>query len=66
MLLCPFCGNELKGKASGGWNCQCGEFIPDGYEKKHSTCQCDSCNIVNVCPIKCLGGDPLRKEFGVT
>lgn len=65
MLLCPFCGNELKEKSAGGWNCQCGEFVPDGYAKNSASCQCEGCKIVNVCPIKKLGGDPLRKEFGV-
>lgn len=30
--LCPVCGRELdKAKAAdgGGWNCKCGEFIPE-------------------------------------
>lgn len=65
ILLCPFCGHELKEKVEGGWNCRCGEFVPQGYAKESANCKCDSCNIVNVCPIKRLGGDPLRKEFGV-
>lgn len=65
MLLCPFCGNELKEKIPGGWNCLCGEFVPEGYAKNSANCVCDGCKIVNVCPIKKLGGDPLRKEFGV-
>ncbi|MCE5311931.1 MAG: hypothetical protein LLF86_02125 [Nitrospiraceae bacterium] len=31
-LLCPICGMELteKERTEGGWNCKCGEFIPDG------------------------------------
>src|SRR3989304_4877211 len=29
MQLCPFCGNELKEKSAGGWDCQCGEVRPD-------------------------------------
>jgi len=29
--LCPVCGRELDsaGAVSGGWNCKCGEFVPE-------------------------------------
>ena len=32
MLLCPFCDKELKeeNKIEGGWECPCGEFVPEG------------------------------------
>jgi hypothetical protein len=31
-LLCPLCGRELEGARSvkGGWECKCGEFVPEG------------------------------------
>ncbi|HEX9861395.1 MAG TPA: hypothetical protein VGB23_09335 [Nitrospirota bacterium] len=32
MLACPFCEAELKyeDKKGEGWQCACGEFVPDG------------------------------------
>jgi ribosomal protein L37AE/L43A len=32
--LCPVCGRELysRERIAGGWNCKCGEFIPEGTE----------------------------------
>lgn len=32
MLTCPVCGRELEeeDKKEGGWDCLCGEFIPEG------------------------------------
>jgi len=34
--LCPACGNVLTDKEhiEGGWNCTCGEFIPEGLAIK--------------------------------
>ena len=31
-ILCPLCGRELDDaqRADGGWECRCGEFIPEG------------------------------------
>lgn len=33
-ILCPVCGGTLtdKEKIKGGWNCKCGEFVPEGME----------------------------------
>jgi hypothetical protein len=35
-ILCPICGRELGGKqrTDGGWECRCGEFIPNGTALK--------------------------------
>lgn len=32
LALCPLCGRELDNtviRVEGGWNCNCGEFIPE-------------------------------------
>jgi hypothetical protein len=31
-ILCPLCGRELKEeqRTEGGWECRCGEFVPEG------------------------------------
>ncbi|MEJ2323879.1 MAG: hypothetical protein P8Y77_03650 [Nitrospirota bacterium] len=31
-ILCPLCGRELgeSERVEGGWECRCGEFIPEG------------------------------------
>lgn len=31
VLHCPLCGRELDEaqRAKGGWNCRCGEFVPE-------------------------------------
>ncbi|MGA2193120.1 MAG: hypothetical protein ABSG42_07065 [Nitrospirota bacterium] len=45
-MLCPFCEGELKPemKVEGGWECSCGEFVPDGLAAKPpKNCGCDKC-----------------------
>ncbi len=48
MLKCPFCNRELKAESSGGWDCDCGEFIPFGFEVDDGE-GCESCPVQN-CP----------------
>jgi len=45
MLTCPVCGRDLEesDKKDGGWDCHCGEFIPEGM-------------VVNTEKLDCKGG----------
>lgn len=42
MLMCPMCGRELEDseKKEGGWDCRCGEFIPEGLAKDTEKLDC--------------------------
>ncbi|MDH4101138.1 MAG: hypothetical protein OEV28_11275 [Nitrospirota bacterium] len=55
IYLCPFCEKQLENKVKGGWECKCGEYVPAGYEKTPS--HCDDCSILDVCPLRRVGGD---------
>jgi hypothetical protein len=50
MARCPFCNNPLpdSGKIQGGWNCECGEWIPKGFEIKEGE-NCEDCPVL-YCP----------------
>ena len=48
MLTCPICEHQLQTQTPEGWQCQCGESIPYGYERDDDE-NCEACQIRD-CP----------------
>lgn len=48
MPKCPFCDNELKAPGSEGWQCECGEMVPFGFEIDSAE-NCETCPVM-YCP----------------
>jgi hypothetical protein len=42
MLTCPICEHQLQTQTPEGWQCQCGEKIPFGYERDDDE-NCEAC-----------------------
>ncbi|MBI4687325.1 MAG: hypothetical protein HY756_06045 [Nitrospirae bacterium] len=48
MVKCPICDNILKNHTPEGWQCECGELIPFGFEKDAEE-NCETCPVM-YCP----------------
>lgn len=50
MPKCPFCNASLEGKVTekDGWLCECGEWIPAGFEIRDEE-NCEDCPVL-YCP----------------
>jgi hypothetical protein len=48
MLKCPFCEGMLQARTSEGWQCECGESVPFGFEVDSDE-NCETCPVL-YCP----------------